>query len=72
MEGFNSRCETLKNKIINNINDSGLPIGAVYFIYTSIKHEIENTYYASLNDEAVDKKVEKKDNDVLEENLSNE
>lgn len=68
MDNFNTRCETLKRNIIDNINNSQLPIGAVYYIYKSLAHEIENTYYGSLNDEAKDVVVEKKNDEVLEDN----
>lgn len=68
MDGFNTRCETLKRNIIDNINNSQLPIGAVYYIYKSLAQELENTYYGSLNDEAKDVVVEKKNDEVLEDN----
>lgn len=68
MDGFNTRCETLKRNIIDNINNSQLPIGAVYYIYKSLAQELENTYYGSLNDEAKDVIVEKKNDEVLEDN----
>lgn len=68
MDNFNTRCETLKRNIIDNINNSQLPIGAVYYIYKSLAQEIENTYYGSLNDEAKDIVVKKKDDEVLSDN----
>lgn len=68
MDNFNTRCETLKRNIVDNINNSQLPIGAVYYIYKSLAQELENTYYGSLNDEAKDVVVEKKNDEVLEDN----
>lgn len=68
MDGFNTRCETLKRKIVDNINESQLPIGVVYYIYKSLAHEIENTYYGALNGEAKETPVEKKDDEVLNSN----
>jgi hypothetical protein len=68
MDGFNTRCETLKRKIVDNINESQLPIGVVYYIYKSLAHEIENTYYGALNGEAETISEEKKDDEVLNSN----
>lgn len=51
--GFNTLCENYKTKLVELVNESGLPIGAVYFITKNIMAEIENTYYGVLNSEAV-------------------
>lgn len=55
--GFNTRCENLKNDLIENINQSRLPIAVVYFIAKGIMSEIESTYYGTLNKEALDSSV---------------
>ena len=70
-QGFNTRCEALKNTIVNAINHSELPIGAVYYIYKSIADEIERTYYGSLNDESTERKEVKHNDEVLEDNDGN-
>ena len=53
-KGFNTLCENYKNSLIELVNGSGLPIGAVYFITKNIMTEVENTYYGSLNAESVE------------------
>lgn len=50
--GFNTRCENLKQTLINCINQSNLPIGVVFYIAKSIMSDIESTYYGVLNSEA--------------------
>lgn len=50
--GFNTRCENLKQTLINTINQSNLPIGVVFYIAKSIMSDIESTYYGVLNSEA--------------------
>lgn len=50
--GFNTRCENLKQTLINTINQSDLPISVVFYIAKSIMSDIESTYYGVLNREA--------------------
>lgn len=50
--GFNTRCEKLKSDLINNINQSNLPIGTIYYIMKTIMSDVESTYYGVLNSEA--------------------
>lgn len=50
--GFNTRCEKLKQTLIDTINQSNLPIGVVFYIAKSIMSDIESTYYGVLNNEA--------------------
>lgn len=50
--GFNTRCENLKQTLINNINESNLPISVIYYMAKSIMSDIESTYYGVLNSEA--------------------
>ena len=45
VHGFNTLCEKYKNELIELVNKSGLPIGAIYFITRNIMTEIEKTYY---------------------------
>ena len=56
--GFNTRCEHFKNDVLSVVNNSGLPIGVMYFVIRNIMVEIENTYYGALNSEAQEKKIE--------------
>ena len=50
--GFNTRCEKLKQTLVNTINQSNLPISVVFYITKSIMTDIETTYYGVLNSEA--------------------
>lgn len=50
--GFNTMCEKYKNDLVELVNQSGLPIGAIYFITRNIMAEIEKTYYGAINSEA--------------------
>lgn len=50
--GFNTRCEQLKQILIDTINQSNLPIGVVFYIAKTIMADIESTYYGVLNSEA--------------------
>ena len=50
--GFNTRCEQLKQNLIDTINQSNLPISVVFYIAKSIMSDIESTYYGVLNSEA--------------------
>ena len=57
-KGFNTMCEEYKTKLVELVNESGLPIGAVYFISKNIMSEIEKTYYASINSETIEQTKE--------------
>lgn len=50
--GFNTRCENLKRELIDNINQSNLPISVIYYMMQVIMSDIESTYYGVLNREA--------------------
>lgn len=56
--GFNTRCENLKQSLIDSINQSNLPISVVYYMAKSIMSDIESTYYGVLNNEAQEYAVE--------------
>lgn len=52
--GFNTRCEQLKQTLIDTINQSNLPISVIFYIAKTIMVDIESTYYGVLNSEAQD------------------
>lgn len=58
-KGFNTLCEDYKKSLVELVNGSGLPIGAVYYITRNIMTEIESTYYGSINAEAMDNMEDK-------------
>ena len=62
--GFNTRCENLKRTLINNINESNLPIGVIYYIMQTIMSDVTSTYYGVINSEAQDYIVTTKDGEI--------
>jgi hypothetical protein len=48
---MNLRIEDTKNQIINVINNSGLPIGVIYYLFKDINIEVTNEYNRTLNAE---------------------
>jgi len=60
--GFNTLCEDYKKALVELVNGSGLPIGAVYYITRTIMAEIEGTYYGSINAEVIEDMEDKNGN----------
>lgn len=56
--GFNTRCENLKQNLINCVNQSDLPISVIFYILKYVMSEAESTYYGVLNNEAQEYAVE--------------
>lgn len=46
--------QTLKEQISYSINNSGLDIGAVFFILKDVLNNIEHLYYAQINKELLE------------------
>lgn len=59
-----------EQKIIKDINESGMSIDAIYFIMKSIMSEIEQKYFNFCMQEDIEssKINEKKDNDLISKN----
>lgn len=49
---INQASEQLKTQLVDLVNNSGLPISNIYYIFKLIENSVENAYYAALNDEA--------------------
>ena len=66
--------QILKETIIRVIQNSGLDIGAAYFIMKDIMNEVEKSYYAQLNKECLEEaeKINNEDNKKVNENQNNE
>ena len=47
---FNLKCENLKNNLLKVINESKMPMAAIYFIFKSIFSDIQDQYYKTIND----------------------
>lgn len=50
-ENFNLKVEELKENIINIINNSGLPISVIYYVYKNILKDIEMEYFRVLQEQ---------------------
>ena len=48
-DDFNYKCNKLKQDLEIIINESNMPIAAIYFIFKDIFSDIEKTYIAYLN-----------------------
>lgn len=57
--------QILKETINHSIQNSGLDIGAVYFILKDIFNEIEKMYYAQINKECI-KEIQKTNQENIE------
>lgn len=51
MLGFNAQCEDLKNKLVNTINESKLPITVSYYILQEILTAAEQQKEVSITKE---------------------
>lgn len=66
--------QILRESIVRVIQNSGLDIGAAYFIMKDIMNEVEKSYYAQLNKECLEEaeKINNEDNKKVNENQNNE
>ena len=56
----------LKEQINYTIQNSGLDIGAVFFIMKDIMNNLEHIYYAQINKEMLEENEEQKKNDQID------
>lgn len=54
--------ENFKQSINNSIQNSGLDVGAIYYVLKDFINIVEKLYYAQLNSEALNKVAEKENN----------
>lgn len=54
-KSINVKSEEFKSNLYSLVNNSGLPIANVYFIFQLVAQELENTYYGTLNAELEEK-----------------
>lgn len=57
----------VEQKIVKDLNESGLSIDAIYFIMKSIMQEIEQKYFEFCRQEDIEKMKNKEGNDRDEE-----
>ncbi len=65
-----TKYEVLKGIINQSIQNSGLDIGAVYFIMKDIYSNIENLYYSQLNREAIENAERQRQEQLNKENVT--
>lgn len=66
--GLNTLMEDLQNKLINDINNSQLPVGIVYYIAKDVFSQIENEYQRTLKEEQEQNKSDKCEEIIDESN----
>lgn len=71
---INQNSKKFEEKLYQLINDSGLPIANVYYIFQLINKQIEELYYSQLNNEAIEEKefLPKNNNENNEETIHEE
>lgn len=70
MKTVNVLAENFKNALVNLINNSGLPIATIYYIYQNIGYDLEKTYYNTINIEMATQTEEQQQS--LEDNNTKE
>ena len=55
MSNFNTQLNNLKTDLINTINQSGIPVGAIYYLLKDLLAEVTDTYKQTL---VIEKQVE--------------
>lgn len=56
--GLNSLMEDLQKKLINDINNSQLPVGIIYYIAKDVFMQIETEYQRTLKEEKIKQDIE--------------
>ena len=65
MSNFNTQLNNLKTDLINTINQSGIPVGAIYYLLKDLLVEVTDTYKQTL---AIEKQVETLTKEDVENN----
>ena len=69
MSNFNTQLNNLKTDLINTINQSGIPIGAVYYLLKDLLVEVSDTYKQTL---VIEKQVETLTKEDIDKNKNQE
>ena len=69
MSGLNTLMEELHNNLINDVNNSQLPVGIIYFVIKDVFSEVEKGYMQELKSESLNTQTsEENPEKELEEN----
>ena len=69
MSNINTQLNNLKTDLINTINQSGIPIGAVYYLLKDLLVEVSDTYKQTL---VIEKQVETLTKENIDKNKNQE
>ena len=69
MSNLNTQLNNLKTDLINTINQSGIPIGAVYYLLKDLLVEVSDTYKQTL---VIEKQVETLTKEDIDKNKNQE
>ena len=69
---MNIEYERLRETIRESIQNSGLDVGAAYFILKDVYRDVENTYYATMNNELMNLQNTSNNNDNVTVNVDDE
>lgn len=47
-DNFNTKLNNLRNDLVNTINQSGMPVGTIFYLLKDLLTEISNSYKQSL------------------------
>ena len=65
--GFNTYLNEFKTNVVNVVNNSGLPVGVVYYIMKDLLNDIQDAYETTLKKE----KEQAQQNKEIEDDKSN-
>lgn len=66
---FNIKVEELKEKLFEIVNESGLPLSSVYYLFKDFMKDLTDAYTESLNNEYQQYQKEKEEVTENEENI---
>lgn len=69
-KGFNTYINDFKKQLVDEINQSGLPVGIVYYILKDLFHDIEDAYQTVLINEK-DNSIKQTIQDTIDDTVDN-
>ena len=69
-KGFNTYINDFKKQLVDEINQSGLPVGIIYYILKDLFHDIEGAYQTVLINEK-DNSIKQTIQDTIDNTVDN-
>lgn len=69
-KGFNTYINDFKKQLVDEINQSGLPVGIIYYILKDLFHDIEDAYQTVLINEK-DNSIKQTIQDTIDNTVDN-